>query len=183
MSRLRRLAGSLPSYARIAWWGLVAPRSESVPLAIHQAVVLCEGRVLLAVRSDLWGWELPGGAALPGESGEDAVRREVREETGLEVEVEALVGEYVRSGFRPHTCRVYRCRPRAGRLEPSAEVLRLAWFAVDAVPDTLFPWYRQPLADARAGGDTPVGRRERWGLRQVLQGLCIDLRMRMSSGG
>jgi 8-oxo-dGTP pyrophosphatase MutT (NUDIX family) len=182
VSRLRSLAGSLPSYVRIAWWGLVAPRSEPEPLAIHQAVVLREGQVLLTVRSDLWGWELPGGAAMPGESGEGAVRREVREETGLEVEVEASVGEYVRTGFRPHTAHVYRCRFRAGTPVPSAEVLRLAWFPVDAVPDTLFPWYRQPLADALAGGSAPVGRRERWGLRQVLQGLCIDLRMRMSGG-
>jgi len=180
VSRLRSLAGSLPSYARIAWWGLVAPRSEAEPLAIHQAVVLREGRVLLTVRSDLWGWELPGGAALPGESGEDAVRREIREETGLEVEVEASVGEYERTGFRPHTAWVYRCRPRGGSPAPSAEVLRLAWFAEDAVPDTLFPWYRQPLADALAGGDAPVRRREHWGLREVLQGLCIDLRMRLS---
>lgn len=183
MSRLRSLAGSLPSYARIAWWGLVAPRAEAGPLRLHQAVVLSEGRVLLAVRSDLWGWELPGGAARPGESGEDAVRRELREETGLEVEVLAPVGEYVRTGFRPHTAQVYRCRPRGGTLVPSGEVLRLAWFAVDAVPDTLFPWYRQPLADALAGGDAPLLRRERWGLRQVLQGLCIDLRMRLSGVG
>jgi 8-oxo-dGTP diphosphatase len=183
VSRLRSLAGSLPSYARIAWWGLVSPRAEVAPLAVHQAVVLREGQVLLAVRGDLWGWELPGGAACPGESGEEAVRREVREETGLEVEVQGLVGEYVRTGFRPHSALVYRCRPRGGRLELSGEVLRLAWFAPQAVPDTLFPWYRQPLADALAGGDAPLRRRERWGLREVVQGMWIDLRMRLSGTG
>ena len=35
------------------------------------------------------------------------------------------------------------------------------WFARDAVPDTLFPWYRRPLEDAFAGGRGPVVRNER----------------------
>ncbi len=183
MSRLRSLAGILPSYARIAWWGLVSPRTEPAPLCIHQAVVLREGEVLLAVRSDLWGWELPGGEAEPGESGEEAVRREVREETGLEVEVRGVVGDYVREGFRPHTARVYRCRPLAGAPEPSDETRRVAWFAADALPDTLFPWYRPALADAFAERATPVTRREHWGLREVLAGMRIDLCMRISRGG
>ncbi len=54
------------------------------------------------------------------------------------------------------------------------------WFALGAVPETLFPWYRQPLADALARHAEPVTRHEHQGLRAILTGAWIDLRMRLS---
>ncbi len=44
-----------------------------------------EGRILLQKRSDYGNWGLPGGAMEPGESVEETMIREIREETGLEV--------------------------------------------------------------------------------------------------
>src|SRR5262245_34671301 len=133
------MAAAVPSYARIAWWGLLSPRAERAPLVVHQAVILAEQGVLLAQRDDLRGWELPGGEALPGEGDEAALIREVREETGLEVEVLAHVGDYRRSGFRPHLARVYRCRARGGSLRASGETPAVAWFDPLALPRALFP--------------------------------------------
>jgi ADP-ribose pyrophosphatase YjhB (NUDIX family) len=180
--RARRLAAVVPTYVRLAWWGLAAPRtSERGLLRVVQAVVRSEAGILLAVRSDLRGWELPGGNPRPGESEEDALRREVCEETGLEVVVERRVGDYVRSGFRPHVARVYACRVRSGRLAPSSETPRLRWFDPRALPTTLFPWYRAPVADALAACGEPVMRREHQGVRAVLAGMWIDLRMRWSA--
>ena len=178
--RVARLLAAGPAWARVAAFGLLAPLGERRPLVVQQAVVLAEPGVLLAVRGDVRGWELPGGNAHPGESDEDALRREVREETGLEVAVEARVGDYVRSGFRPHVARVWRCRPLGGSLRPSAETPRVEWFDPAALPDTLFPWYREPLADALAWRAEPVLRRERLGLAAVWAGMRIDLRMRLS---
>jgi 8-oxo-dGTP diphosphatase len=176
-----RLAAILPQYARLAWWGLAAPRlGGREALVVHQAVVLSERGVLLSVRCDLRGWELPGGSARPGESDEEAVRREVREETGLEVVVERRVGDYRRTGFAPHTARVHACRAVGGRLRPSAETPLVRWFDPAALPSTLFPWYRRPLADALAVRPEPVLRQEHQGLRAVLAGMWIDLRMRAS---
>ena len=52
------------------------------------------GRLLLQQRSDGGQWGLPGGSVEIGESVSDAVRREVREETGLHVSVRRLIGVY-----------------------------------------------------------------------------------------
>jgi ADP-ribose pyrophosphatase YjhB (NUDIX family) len=177
-----RLAACLPSYARIAWWGLIAPRTtERVPLVVHQAVVRGPSGVLLVVRSELRGWELPGGAAEPSETGEAAVAREVREETGVEIEVASLAARYMRTGFRPHTAVVYRCRATGGAPRPSPETPRVRWFALDALPSTIFPWYRGPLADALAAdAHAPVERSEHQGVRAILAGMAIDLRMRIT---
>lgn len=181
MSRPEGLPGLLRVYARTAWWGLVSPRlSKRAPLLVHQAVVLRDGNVLLAVRSDIRGWELPGGNPDPGEPGEATLHRELLEETGIEVEVERHVGDYVRSGFRPHTARVWLCRAVGGELRPSVETPVVDWFPVDAVPSTLLPWYRGPLADALAGHPEPVEVHERWGVSEIARAIAIDLRMRAS---
>jgi ADP-ribose pyrophosphatase YjhB (NUDIX family) len=173
----------LPSYARIAWWGLAAPRlTEREGLVVHQGVVLADdGRVLLALRSELQGWELPGGEALPGESGEQAVAREIREETGVAVDVEACVAEYARTGFRPHLARIYRCRAREGAQPRAGDDTRsAAFFELSALPDALFPWCRGPLADALAPGSSLLRRQEHQGVTTILAALVIDLRMRLS---
>jgi len=178
IGRLRRLAGLAPAYARTAWWGLVGPRRERAPLLVVQAAVLGPDGILLSLRSDLWGWELPGGNMQADELPEAALRREVREETGLDVELEAHVGDYVRSGFRPHRARVYRCRVSGGALAPSEETPRVAWFPTDALPDALFAWYRAPIEDALARHPQPVERHEHLGLRAILAAARVDLRTR-----
>jgi ADP-ribose pyrophosphatase YjhB (NUDIX family) len=169
----------LPDYARTAWLGLFGHLWRG-PRRVVQGVVLSEAGVLLSVRVDLRGWELPGGAPTPGEEEPAALVREVREETGVEVEVERLTGEYHRHGFLPHVARVYRCRAVGGAPRPSPETPQVRWWRPEALPSTLLPWYRTPLLDALGARGEPVVRHERQGLAAIWAGMRIDLRMRLS---
>ena len=143
-----------------------------------QAVIRDRDRVLLAVRNDLRGWELPGGTVEGAEKNEAALLREVREETGLSIAVERRVGTYRRTGFRPHLAHVFLCRVLAGELRTSRESLALAWFHSLLLPETIFPWYRDPLRDAFVPEADPVEREERQGLSAIWEAARIDLGMR-----
>jgi ADP-ribose pyrophosphatase YjhB (NUDIX family) len=115
-----------------------------------------EDGVLLLRRSDgeeLWGF--PGGAMEPGERVADAVRREVREEIGLEVEPVTLIGVYsgpefafaYPSGDQVQPVSVFlECRVVGGALEPDRdEVLGARYFG----PDDDLPLLR-PCCAAKA---------------------------------
>ncbi|MGC4780460.1 NUDIX domain-containing protein [Micromonospora zamorensis] len=71
-----------------------APVANSLVPAAAAIVTDQHGRVLLQRRSDSGNWSLPGGAMNVGETLQQCVVREVREETGLDVEVTGLLGIY-----------------------------------------------------------------------------------------
>ena len=70
------------------------------------AVIFTNDRVLLQRRDDTGHWGLPGGAVEPGESVRQALIREVREETGLEVEPLRLIGVYSDTPSTTRSCRI-----------------------------------------------------------------------------
>lgn len=181
MGRARLLLRAPLDWAEIAGWGV--RRRAHDPRVLVQGVVLGPEGVLLALRRELRGWELPGGRAERGEDERAALVRELREETGLEVAVEERVGEYRRRGFAPHRALVYRCRVRGGALRPSADTPAVAWFSAGALPDTLFPWFRRPLLDALGSGPFPIACDERLGLAAIAAGLRIDLACRWRGEG
>jgi len=85
-------------------------------------------------------WALPGGRMDPGESAEQTVIREVKEETGLDAEIKWVVGEYVERGVREGidyeyypTCFVMK--PVGGELKKQdSEIQAMQLFSIDALP-------------------------------------------------
>ena len=78
------------------------------------------GRVLAIRRRDNGHWQPPGGVLELGETIEDGVRREVLEETGVEVEPVQLTGVY-KNMLLGVVALVFRCRLVAGTPGPTAE--------------------------------------------------------------
>ena len=112
----------------------------NAPIAGVGAVVLDnDQRVLLVRRGQeplLGEWSIPGGALELGERLEDGVRREVREETGLDVMPEEIVAVFDHishasddpSRIRFHYVLVdYRCRVTGGTLKSATDVTEARW--------------------------------------------------------
>ncbi|HXM57162.1 MAG TPA: NUDIX domain-containing protein [Candidatus Dormibacteraeota bacterium] len=109
------------------------------------------GRVLL-LRHRFWpegSWGLPGGYAHGAERLEDALARELREETGWRIDEQRLLR--VNSGYRLRVEVVFTARLAGGDLRlDSREVLAAQLFAPDALPPGLLRSHRELIAQAVA---------------------------------
>jgi len=107
------------------------------PLVGVGALIFNRGRILMAQRGKqpLQGWwSLPGGALETGESLDHAVRREVREETGLIVEpqrvfeiFERIMRDKTGAAEYHYVLIDYLCRVKGGELRAGDDVCQVAW--------------------------------------------------------
>jgi 8-oxo-dGTP diphosphatase len=106
------------------------------------------GRVLLSRRVDSGWWNLPGGGVEPWESVSEGVVREVREETGLEVEAGRLIGVYSKPQ-KHEVVVVFECQIKGGTITSTEEADHHEWFAPDALPtENFLPKHRERVDDA-----------------------------------
>lgn len=145
-------------------------RYPAGPVVGVGAIILKRGKVLLVrrARPPLKGmWSLPGGVLHPGERLRDGVCREVREETGLDVQPLGIfeVFERIQKDSRGRTQYHYvlvdfLCRPTGGRLQAADDAGQVQWVARQDLE-------RYPITD---GTLEVIRRAMRRGRRRLLAG-------------
>ena len=121
------------------------------PLLLVGAAVLVldhENRLLMMKRSDIGYWGIPGGAMEPGESAENAARRETFEETNLEIGEMSLFGVFsgpelyykYPNGDEVHNVSiVYASHEWCGEIKLHSEHSEWNRFAASDIPDDISP--------------------------------------------
>lgn len=123
--------------ARVDYYGdPAAPSANSIVVAVTAVVRDGAGRLLLIRRTDNDLYAIPGGAQEIGETISQTVVREVKEETGIDVEVSGLVGvysdpdhviEFSDGEVRQEFSLCFRARPIGGELRTSSESKEVLW--------------------------------------------------------
>ena len=119
-------------------------------VSVAALVLNYRGQVLL-VNSPWRGWEYPGGLIEAGESFEAALRREIREEAGVEVEILRFVG--ICKNLEKDIVNIdFVCRYAGGELTTSEESTEVIWAEPEAALKMItFPLTRKRLENMLAG--------------------------------
>lgn len=121
-----------------------APKANSIVVAVTAAVRNAQGELLLIERVDNGLWALPGGAQDIGESVVQAARREVYEETGVDVEITGLSGiysdpqhviAYDDGEVRQEFSLCFHAKPVSGEPRSSSESRKARWVSPDSLQD------------------------------------------------
>jgi 8-oxo-dGTP diphosphatase len=98
-------------------------------------------------------WALPGGRAEPGEIAEQTIVREVKEETGLDVEVVRKIGEYHEQGIQDgveydYYPACFLAKVVGGEMrKQQGEIQEIQLFSVEEVPENLAFVHNQMVKD------------------------------------
>ena len=125
----------------------MSSQAASHSVSVAGVIVDDDGRALLVQRRDNHHWEPPGGVLELGESIDDGLRREVREETGLDIEPTMLTGVY-KNMKRGIIALVFRCRITGGELTLSNETEAIRWAAEVEVTELASEAYAIRILDA-----------------------------------
>ena len=123
---------------------------EYTHLVSAAALVTNESGQILLVNSPRRGWEYPGGLLEPGETFQQALRREVREESGVEVEITGFVG--ICKNIEKDIVNIdFTARCVGGDLKISEESTEVGWFTPEeAMEKITFPLTKKRLANMLA---------------------------------
>lgn len=114
-----------------------------------------QGRVLLCHRRDYDLWNLPGGGLKNSESPWDGLKREIKEETGLEVEILKLTGVYSKPD-KNEVVLSFICKPIEGEITLNDEADKIEYFKIDKIPQNTSPKQVERINDARQNPDKVI---------------------------
>ena len=123
------------------------PETPKHSVSVAGIVVREDGRILAIQRRDNQHWEPPGGVLELNETFEAGVRREVLEETGIDVEVQRLTGVY-KNLCRGIVALVFRCKPLAQPTRSTEEARSIAWLTLSEVTTIMDEAYAVRVHDA-----------------------------------
>lgn len=106
-----------------------------------------ENRVLLCHRRDYDLWNLPGGALESGETPWAGVKREVKEESGLDIEVLRLSGIYSKTEENDLVFS-FVCRVIGGEITLNDEANQIQYFELDKLPSNISKNHAERITDA-----------------------------------
>lgn len=135
--------------------GLLVDHEHLHSVSVVGVVIDDQGRALLIQCRDNGHWEAPGGILERDEDIESGLIREVREETGLEVEPIALTGVY-KNMPRGVIALVFRCRMVAGTLTETDEARAFRWVTADEVRNLASEAFAIRVLDAMDCAHTPA---------------------------
>ena len=124
-------------------------------VSVAAAIVDGEGRVLAVRRRDNSHWEPPGGVLDLDETISEGLAREVREETGVEIELEDLTGVY-KNLVRGIVALVFRCRPLNDPVDSTAEVREIRWLDPAEISEYMDEAYAVRMLDALEPGPVRI---------------------------
>jgi len=104
-------------------------------------------RVLLCHRRDYDLWNLPGGTMENGESPWDGLKREVKEETGLEVEISKLAGVYSKPD-KNEVVLSFICKKIGGEITLNDEADKIEFFEINKLPPNTPPKQAERIGDS-----------------------------------
>ena len=119
---------------------------------VSVAGLVCnENDEILMIRHPWRGWEYPGGMVEPGETLQEALIREIQEETGADAEITGFVG--VCKNVKSDIVNIdFICRYRGGELRTSDESLEVRWVSKKEAMDLItFPMTKKRLENMLSG--------------------------------
>ena len=108
-------------------------------VAVAAIILDDQNRILLCEHTyrKFYPWGLPGGGLEYGESPEYGVKREIREETGFDVNVDRLLLAESSKEFH-HVSLIYLCEIVGGSFKPNLETSQAKFFSMDHLPNLLY---------------------------------------------
>lgn len=121
-----------------------------------RVMLIQDDRVLLIRHTYVPGWYMPGGGLKRGETLEQAIRREAREETGAEMGELKLLGAFTSfNDYKTDHNIVFLCQDFTLNGKHDSEIAEARFFPLNELPADIQPGHRRRLEEYQAGAEPP----------------------------